>query len=145
MNSFPKTATSRPFPAPSQLYKKRKGKIEAEMAEQADHPNKTDIGLANSPKGPESAHSQQSWLAAPHRHVEQYLCCWLQESVRQLLEDWLEEHPDVAEEDALAYLVERGLFKDYNDAGESEAVKKADQQVRLARKLQLRAARRCQG
>ena len=56
--------------------------------------------------------ASKSRAPSPHRHVELYLGFPINERLRQKFEDYLDEHPTVSEEEAGAFLLYQGLYRD---------------------------------
>lgn len=107
-------------------------------AQDAEHDRESarmrrDLGLARD-DGPRADEP------VPHRHVERYLATFVTEELRQSFEDYLDAHPDLGEEEALATLLQRALDQEGHQ-GPKE--RKANDMVQLAEKLCAKAARRC--
>ena len=129
-SATPKTIRSyavRPFPKPSVLYRQR----QKELVE-ATKPTEDDVGFSAAPNDEEPA---------GHHHVERYLCFSVSEEMRQRLEDYLGDHPEVDEEAGCAMLLEMGLDQVAKEAGAERdtAAQKAEETVRLAERLYRRA------
>lgn len=123
----------RVFPSPSVLYKKR------QQENQAINNLGEDVGLAQSEDG-------EAFEATPHRHVETYVGFPISERTRRMLEDFLDAHAGVSEEDALAQLLGAGLDQAEREAdvrAPSKAAKKATRMTRLAERLYRLAKQRC--
>lgn len=80
-----------------------------------------------------------------HRHLPQLSSVRLSEEMRQALEDFLDAHPDLDENDALSILVRRGLehTTELEDVVQTAREKSASRILNLAEKLYARSKRRC--
>jgi hypothetical protein len=81
--------------------------------------------------------------------MDSYLASPISEKLRGLFENYLSEHPDMTEEDALVTLVQLGLThldaeREESEPGVGPRTKQAEKQLRLAECLYRRAAQRCQ-
>ena len=121
---------TRPFPAPSVLFKKRQREIEE---------GKSDLGFSNAP-------GDEPKRPVLHRHIERYLATPISERLRQRFEDYLDAHPGMDEEEALTTLLQRAFDQadKLEDQERSAAVRKAEAQLRLAERLYRRALDRRQ-
>lgn len=83
--------------------------------------------------------------AHAHRHLPQALSVRLSEEMRQALEDFLDAHPDLDENDALSILVRRGLehTAELEEVVQTAREKQASKLLVLAEKLCARSKRRC--
>jgi hypothetical protein len=79
-----------------------------------------------------------------HRHLPQALSVRLSEEMRQSLEDFLDAHPELDEQEALSILVRRGLdhTEELEEVIESAREKGATAMLELAERLYRRAKRR---
>jgi hypothetical protein len=128
----PITARS-PFPAPSVRYKQRRQRLQEgslalrfkdfvrlhpELSE--DEALRAFLEEVTRPKGGGMVAEDRRKLGQD-RQVELYLGFPISENVRRSFEGWLTAHPTVSEEDAAAYLLERGLEAEQetgNEGGE---------------------------
>lgn len=80
-----------------------------------------------------------------HRHLPQALSARLSEEMRQALEDFLDAHPDLDENDALSILVRRGLehTAELEEVVQTAREKSASRMLSLAEELYARSKRRC--
>jgi hypothetical protein len=136
---------TRPFPAPSVLFKRRK-----EQAERAA----SDLAFAKS-RAPTDDTDSEPALAAP-REVENYVGVPLTPEMQEDLETFLEGHPEADVEIACMTLLQLGLSMVEIDLQEVRRAKvekeieadssrsqQAEERVRLAETLYLRAKKRC--